>query len=110
MPVEYKPIVWIRGEVKTPPFSIRARVATGVLLRRLQAGEVLGMPHSRPLPAVDPRCNELRIRDGFHSWRLVYSLEPDAVVILEVFSKKTQRTPAEILETCRRRLERYRRA
>jgi hypothetical protein len=37
-----KPIVWLRGEVKTPPFSAAARLETGILLRRLQAGEKLG--------------------------------------------------------------------
>jgi hypothetical protein len=39
-----KPIVWLRGEVKTPPFSAAARLEAGTLLRRLQRGEKLGMP------------------------------------------------------------------
>lgn len=42
------PLVWLRGAVKTPPFSAAARLEAGVLLRRLQRGEKLGMPHSRP--------------------------------------------------------------
>ncbi len=42
-----KPLVWLHGEVKTPPFSQEARIETGVLLRRLQQGENLGLPHSR---------------------------------------------------------------
>ena len=48
-----KPLVWLRGEVKTPPFSSKARIETGILLRRLQLSESLGMPHSRPMPRID---------------------------------------------------------
>ena len=44
------PLVWLFGEVKTPPFSAEARVEAGFLLRRLQQGETLGLPQSRPMP------------------------------------------------------------
>ena len=47
-----KPLVWLRGEVKTPPFSAAARLEAGTLLRRLQGGEKLSMPHSRPMPVI----------------------------------------------------------
>ena len=43
-------MVWLRGAVKTPPFSAAARLEAGVLLRRLQRGDLLGMPHGRPMP------------------------------------------------------------
>ncbi|HZY31306.1 MAG TPA: type II toxin-antitoxin system RelE/ParE family toxin, partial [Candidatus Methylomirabilis sp.] len=46
-----KPLVWLHGEIKTPPFSPPARLEAGLLLRRLQKGELLGMPHARPMPA-----------------------------------------------------------
>ena len=84
-----KPLVWLHGEIRTPPFSPEARVEAGVLLRRLQAGEKLALPHSRPMPSVGTRCHELRIPDAHATWRIVYRLDPDAVVIAEVFSKKT---------------------
>jgi phage-related protein len=102
-----KPLAWLRGEVKTPPFSQTGRVEAGFLLRRLQRGENLGMPHSRPLPAVGHRCHELRIREPEHNWRLVYRVDPDAVVIAEVFDKKAQRLPREVIEACKRRLRAY---
>jgi len=70
-------------------------------------GEPLSMPCSRPLPMLGPRCHELRIADGKSDWRLIYRLDQDAVVILEVFSKKTQRTPASVLKTCRKRMHHY---
>ena len=34
-----KPLAWLHGEIKTPPFSADARLEAGVLLRRLQRGE-----------------------------------------------------------------------
>jgi hypothetical protein len=39
-----KPLVWLHGEIKTPPFSHRARVEAGFLFRRLQNGETIDMP------------------------------------------------------------------
>jgi hypothetical protein len=41
-----KPLVWLHGEVKTPPLSTEARIEFGVLLRRLQNGERLSLPES----------------------------------------------------------------
>lgn len=102
-----KPLVWLHGEIKTPPFSQAARLEAGYLLRRLQRGESLNMPHSRPMPSVGPRCHELRINDAGASWRIVYRVEPDAIVILEVFSKKTRKTPNAVIEACKRRLREY---
>jgi phage-related protein len=40
----------------------------------------------------------------------MYHVAPDAVVVLDVFSKKTESTPAAVLSACRRRLARYRAA
>lgn len=105
-----KPLVWLYGEVKSPPFSPTARIEAGVLLRRLQRGELLALPHSRPMPAIGKGCHELRIVDETRTWRIVYGIESDAIVILDVFSKTTRATPDAILRICRRRLEQYRTA
>ncbi|HEY0158331.1 MAG TPA: type II toxin-antitoxin system RelE/ParE family toxin [Thermoanaerobaculia bacterium] len=105
-----KPLVWLHGEVKTPPFSRAARLEAGFLLRRLQNGEVIAMPAARPMPDVGRQCYELRIDDGAVTWRIVYYLGSDAVVILEVFQKKTRTTPKQILEIARKRLRAYQRA
>ena len=56
-----KPLVWLHGEVKTPPFSPEGRIDAGMLLRRLQRDEKLSLPHSRPMPVIGARCHELRI-------------------------------------------------
>jgi phage-related protein len=102
-----KPLAWLHGEVKTPPFSRAARIETGYLLRELQRGKGLSMPHSRPMPAIGARCFELRVMDKGVTWRLVYRVDPDAIVIAEVFAKKTAKTPAAVLDACRRRLKEY---
>jgi phage-related protein len=102
-----KPLGWLHGEVKSPPLSAAARIEVGALLRRLQYGESLAMPHSRPMPVLGPRCHELRIPDGDVSWRLFYRTDPGAILILDVFRKTTPTTPHRILERCRERLERF---
>ena len=106
-PETSKPLVWLRGEVKTPPFSGEARIEAGYLLRLLQRGESLALPHSRPMPAIGPRCHELRINDRSATWRIVYRIDPDAIVILEVFRKTTTKTPVSVIDTCKRRLRMY---
>ena len=107
MAVADKPLVWLRGEVKTPPFSAATRLETGTLLRRLQGGERLSMPHSRPMPAIGPRCHELRVVDAQKTWCLVYRIDPDAIVLADVFRKTTQQTPARVIADCKRRLRLY---
>jgi phage-related protein len=102
--------VWLHGEIKTPPFSAAGRLEAGFLLRRLQQGEILSLPQSRPMPGIGPQCHELRVNDADRTWRIMYHLEPDAVAILDVFSKKTDTTPQGVLDTCGTRLAAYRRA
>jgi phage-related protein len=108
MDAREKPLVWLRGEVKTPPFSANARVEAGVLLRRLQRGEKLSLPMSRPMPSIGSRCHELRIIDETVTWRIIYAVEADAIVVLEVFAKKTNQTPSEVITNSKRRLKAFR--
>ena len=73
-----KPLVWLDRGINSPPFSPSGRVEAGYRLRRLQQGELLSMPHSRPMP-----------------------------VIAEVFDKSSRQTPRMIIELCRKRLWAY---
>jgi len=79
----------------------------GFLLRALQRGDSIPMPQSRPMPIIGPRCHELRIVDEKVTWRIVYRIDSDAIVILEVFEKKTPKTPRHVVEVCRQRLKDY---
>jgi len=107
MSPKHKPLAWLEGEVKTPPFSGPARLEAGYLLRLLQAGQRLRMPHSRPMPSIGPRCHELRIVDAGKTWRLIYRIDPDAIVVAGIFAKKTAATPYPIVNACRGRLKDY---
>lgn len=107
MPKADKPLAWLHGEIRTPPFSAEARVEAGVLLRRLQRGDNIPLPHSRPMPDIGKACHELRIRDANKIWRIVYHVDVEAIVILEVFAKTTQQTPKSVIDTCRARLKLY---
>lgn len=102
-----KPLAWLHSEVKTPPFSKEARLEAGYLLRLLQRGESVGMPHSRPMPSIGRQCHELRVIDRGTSWRIVYRTDPDAILILAVFQKKTGKTPKAIIESCKSRMKDY---
>jgi len=104
-----KPLVWLHGEVRSPSFSDNARLEAGFLLRRLQQGDKLAMPHSRPMPGIGTRCHELRINDEGSTWRIVYRTDSDAIVILEVFEKKTNQTPKRVIDTCKDRIKAYNR-
>ncbi|MEC4896017.1 MAG: type II toxin-antitoxin system RelE/ParE family toxin [Oscillatoria sp. PMC 1051.18] len=92
------------GEIKTPPFSSEARIEAGFLIRKLQQGESLSMPQSRPMPIIGSNCHELRINDVDQTWRIIYLIDEDAIVILDVFSKKTQKTPKDVIERCQKPL------
>ncbi len=102
-----KVLVWLHGEIKTPPLSDNARIEAGFLLRRLQRGENLSLPHVRPMPSIGARCYELRINDANQTWRILYRVDSDAIVILEVFNKKTRATPKSVVQTCQQRLKEY---
>jgi phage-related protein len=75
-----KVLVWLRGEIMTPPFSTETRREAGFLLRQLQQGVI---------------------------WRIIYRVEPDAIVILDVYSKKSQATPNAVIQQSRARLAQY---
>jgi phage-related protein len=107
MGTQRKPLVWLHGEVKTPPFSAEARIEAGVLLRRLQEGITISLPHSRPMPSIGRGCHELRIPDENLTWRIVYYVDTLAIVILDVFAKKTSQTPQAVIDICKARLKRY---
>jgi len=59
------------------------------------------------MPKIGPRCHELRIVDETATWRIVYRLDADAIIIGEVFSKKTQATPKPVIDACKRRFKEY---
>lgn len=102
-----KPVIWLGGAIKSPPFSEKARQWTGRLLEMVQKGKRLTLPDSRPMPSVGERCHELRVRDGDVDWRVIYRIDPAAILVVDVFNKTTQATPKHVIQTCQWRLKRY---
>jgi phage-related protein len=56
------------------------------------------------MPSIAARCHELRVQDETVTWRLVYRIDAKAIVVVEVFTKKTQATPRAVIDTCQKRL------
>ena len=66
----------------------------GDLLRALQKGEMLTMPHSKPMPSVGSGVYELRVKNADGAYRAFYYLKhEDAILVFHCFQKKTQKTP-----------------
>jgi phage-related protein len=97
------------GTLRTPPVGTAARIKAGELLRRLQRGALLGLPDSRPMPILGRRVHELRVEDHDTaiSWRIIYRIDPDAILVVHWFEKKTRATPRLVVALCRKRLAGY---
>jgi phage-related protein len=57
------------------------------------------------MSSIGVRCHELRIEDLRATWRVIYYIAADAVVILGVFAKKTPSTPQGVIDACKKRLK-----
>ena len=102
-----KTLVILSGEIKTPPVSQEARREIGFLIRKLQLGFRLEMPHSRPMPSIGRRCHELRVNDAGQTWRVIYRTDPDAILVVGLFNKKTSKTPKHVIDQAKRLLREY---
>jgi phage-related protein len=87
-------------------FPKEARIRLGRGLFRLQMGEHIGMPNSRPMPAVAPGVAELRVKGADGGYRALYfTASPLGVLVFHAFVKKTRRTPPLEIELGRRRFQ-----
>jgi len=107
MSTKHKHLVWLHALPKTPPLSQKARIEAGYLLRLLQLGVNLSLPQSRPMPSIGVHCHELRIQDENKIWRLFYRVNADAIIVVLWLEKKTNKTPDEVINLCRKRLKFY---
>ena len=96
------------AKIQTPPMSRAVRREAGFLLRQVQDGEQLGFRASRPMPTIGKRCLELRVAERGVTWRIIIHVASDEIVVLDVFKKKTKRTPQSVIDRCRERLKQYR--
>jgi len=59
------------------------------------------------MPRIGARRHELRVPDSNATWRVIYRIDEDAIVLLEIFSKKAQKTPQYVIKACQRRIKDY---
>ena len=93
-----------REVIRGFPKEIRIRLGKGLF--RLQMGEHLGMPNSRPMPGVAAGVSELRVKGEDGSFRaFYYTASSRGVLVFHAFVKKTQQTPPLEIEVDRKRLK-----
>jgi len=92
-----------RKEIQVLPEAIRVDVAES--MSRLDAGELLSMPLSRPMPEVGRGVHELRLNSFHGVYRVLYVVRPGIVGVLHAFKKTTRSTPLRSLELARKRLK-----
>jgi hypothetical protein len=77
----------------------------GGLLAQTAAGR--SRTHDAALTSDAEHRHPLPRQDKDRTWRIVYRVDSDAVVIAEVFAKTSQATPKQVMETSRRRFRQY---
>ena len=86
------------------PKEVRIRLGRGLF--RMQLGEQIGMPNSRPMPTVASGVSELRVKGEDCIFRVFYyTASPRGVLVFHAFAKKTQRTPPLEMELAGKRLK-----
>lgn len=91
-------------ELQRFPEEIRGDLADA--LARLDAGQSLAMPLSRPMPIIGTGVHELRLKDRSGVYRVFYVLPGAGIVyVLHALQKKTPTTPKSALDLARKRLK-----
>ena len=102
-----KPVVFL-GDAREAirAFPDEARRAAGYQIGRVQQGN--DPDDWKPLTSIGPNVREIRVRDSAGAFRVIYQANlSDAVLVLNAFQKKTQKTPQHEIEKARARLNEY---
>jgi len=89
-------------ELESVPEGLREALADAVA--RLEAGQMLSLPLSRPMPGIGKGVHELRLKDRSGVYRIVYALRGGEVYLLHAFKKTTQQTPHKSIALAKKRL------
>lgn len=102
-----KKIIWhplVLDAIREFPDEVRGKI--GYLFHLLQKGEVLSMPHSRPMKTVAPGSFELRAKDRDGVYRVFYLVKvKSGIYVFHAFQKKTEKTPIEEINLAKKRLK-----
>ncbi len=87
-------------------FPDDARRAAGYQISRVQQGK--DPDDWKPFPTIGSSVREIRIRERSGAFRVIFQATlPDAVLVLNAFQKKAQKTPQHEIDRARARLREY---
>lgn len=90
-------------ELEHFPEEVRGDLADAIA--RLELGQMLSLPLSRPMPGIGKGVHELRFRDRYGIYRVIYYLAGAGMIyLLHAFSKKDRKTSQQDIEIAKRRL------
>ena len=93
-----------RDAIRRFPKEVRIRLGRGLF--RLQLGEQIGTPTSRPMPGVAAGVSEPRVKGEDVAYRaFYYTASVRGVLVFHAFVKKSQRTLPLEIELGRKRLK-----
>lgn len=91
-------------EIKSLPLEIREDLADA--MTRLEDGQTLSLPLSRPMPSIASNAHELRLKDRSGIYRIIYFLiRSGSIVVVSAFKKTSQQTPKQEIETAKMRIK-----
>lgn len=91
-------------EILEFPVEIRGDIADAAA--RLDEGQRLSMPLSRPMPGIGHGTHELRLRDRAGIYRVIYYLAGAGMIyFLRAFKKKSWETLWQDIEIAKKRLK-----
>jgi phage-related protein len=92
-----------KKEISEFPESVRENITDAAA--RLDLGQILQMPLSRPMPSIGKGVHELRFKDRSGIYRVIYVLLGKGTIwFLHAFTKKTEKTPDQNIEVAKKRL------
>ena len=92
------------SELARFPETIREDIAD--LLIRLDFGQTLSLPISRPMPSIGKRVHELRLCDRSGEYRLIYLIAGKGNIwLIHAFKKKSEKTAKNDIQICKNRLK-----
>jgi phage-related protein len=95
-----------RDEAHNWPIEVRKDL--GAILTKLQKGETVGYPDTKPMSVVAKGVFEIRLKDASGIFRAFYLIKTEhGIVVFHSFKKKSQKTPKHEIETARSRLHTY---
>lgn len=91
-------------EIRRFPNQVKKNL--GYLIYKLQIGEVITAPKSKPFKSIEVGVSELRIKDSSGAYRVFYFFKTQkGVMIIHAFKKKTQKTPKKEIDKAKNNLK-----